>query len=778
MLHYANLSDVDFEELAKDIFEKILNVKLYTFSKGRDEGIDVTDSVSQPKYLIQVKHYNKSKFSDLKCSLQREVDKIKKLNPKHYYIFTSCSLTPKNLNEIYSLFSEYMTSPNKNIFHLNQIESFLTKKENEAILEKYHKLWLYSSFFLERIKSGDISIDSDYLLNKIREHQNLYVATNVFENARDILLKNRVLLLIGQPGTGKTFTSEMLISILLQKGYSIRYTTDGGNIASLKQALSIDNNKKEAILLDDCLGQCYLKMKDTQSNELLSLVAYVRNNKNKILLLNSRITILNEAKKKSQELTDELDCHKVKILDITNISEIEKAKILYNHLHFKRIPQEYLLAVKENRNYLKIIKHKNYIPRVIEFITKENVFERITTQEYIKFIIQQLNNPEKVWEDEFTNRLDLYDRILLTTLYSLTNTQVPVDFLKRCYNYRISQSCFCSDTTINYFSNSLSRLNGSLIGLYLDDKNKTQVIGVINPSVNDFLMRYIESNSLEKNELKSYAISVPQIKKMNDKNVAMSIIEEFATKAKILELEFETEFERTDFIIYCIVVWNIKREEYIEIVQSFIKTPHDIFVYDFFEPKHSIVCRLLNKNLFKYYNLEIFFKEEQSEVLNNIMKGNNLEGLVKILDVLDNILLIKDRTSHIDLAFKYLSNVVDDFYCDMDLFDDLAGQVIDDIVKQNGDILTGIVHNVKYDLEEAVSQRIDVLAQDILMRLPQDILDFFKEKYVYEDVVYEGEASDFVDDYFSDHNYYGDDDRYNNSPSDEVDDLIIQIFER
>lgn len=182
--------------------------------------------------------------------------------------------------------------------------------------------------------------------------------------------------------------------------------------------------------------------------------------------------------------------------------------------------------------------------------------------------------------------------------------------------------------------------------------------------------------------------------------------------------------------------------------------------------------------MFKYYNLEIFFKEEQSEVLNNIMKGNNLEGLVKILDVLDNILLIKDRTSHIDLAFKYLSNVVDDFYCDMDLFDDLAGQVIDDIVKQNGDILTGIVHNVKYDLEEAVSQRIDVLAQDILMRLPQDILDFFKEKYVYEDVVYEGEASDFVDDYFSDHNYYGDDDRYNNSPSDEVDDLIIQIFER
>lgn len=65
MYNYNNLSDFEFEILCKDIMQKKLNIKLYTFQKGRDGGIDVTDDSKNKNVIIQVKHYRNSKYSDL-----------------------------------------------------------------------------------------------------------------------------------------------------------------------------------------------------------------------------------------------------------------------------------------------------------------------------------------------------------------------------------------------------------------------------------------------------------------------------------------------------------------------------------------------------------------------------------------------------------------------------------------------------------------------------------------------------------------------------------------
>lgn len=377
MLNYANLSDVDFEELAKDVMEQKLGIKLHTFAKGRDGGIDIVDDISQCNHLIQVKHYYKSNFSNLKSTLIKEAKNVNNLKPKQYYIFTSLSLTPKDINIIYGLFREYMKSPHHNIIHLNDIENFLN--EHGDIIKKHYKLWLSYSGILDKIKSEDVVIDSDSLKGKIEEHNNMYVKTRVFSEALNILDQHGALLLVGPPGIGKTITSEMIVLKYLSEGYSVRYTTDGENLSGLKKSLSDNRNKKEIIFLDDCFGQCYFKMKDTQSNELLSLLMHVKMNNNKILLLNSRVTILNEAKKNNEELSKEIgnDKIKLKILDIKDISNVEKARIFYNHLFFNKIPQEYRENIRLNRGYLKIILHKNFTPRIIEYITRKNVFKDI-----------------------------------------------------------------------------------------------------------------------------------------------------------------------------------------------------------------------------------------------------------------------------------------------------------------------------------------------------------------------------------------------------------------
>ena len=75
MLNYANLSDVDFEDLAKDVMEQKLGIELQSFARGRDGGIDMVDDVGQCGHLIQVKHYYKSNFSNLKSVLKKRSGK-------------------------------------------------------------------------------------------------------------------------------------------------------------------------------------------------------------------------------------------------------------------------------------------------------------------------------------------------------------------------------------------------------------------------------------------------------------------------------------------------------------------------------------------------------------------------------------------------------------------------------------------------------------------------------------------------------------------------------
>lgn len=776
MLNYANLSDVDFEDLAKDVMEQKLGIKLHTFAKGRDGGVDLVDDVNQCDHLIQVKHYYRSNFSNLKSALQKEVEKVNNLKPKQYYIFTSLSLTPENIKTIYGLFEIYMESPHHNIIHLNNIEDFLNKHED--IVKKHYKLWLSYSGILDKIKSEDVIIDSDSLKGKIEEHKDMYVMTRIFSEALNILDHHRALLLVGPPGIGKTITSEMIVLKYLSEGYSVKYTTDGENLSGLKKSLSDNHDKKEIIFLDDCFGQCYFNMKDTQSNELLSLLMHVKMNNNKILLLNSRVTILNEAKKNNEELSQEIgnDKVKLKMLDIKDISNVEKARIFYNHLFFNKIPKEYREGIRFNRGYLKIILHKNFTPRIIEYVTRKNVFKDIKPENYTEFILNKLNNPEEIWQNEFINRLKQQDRILLMVLYSLTNTSIPLDFLKRCYS-RIASKQALFDSTIDHFSESIKRLSGSFISFY--DKEDKIMVGVINPSVNDFLKNYIENNISGKSDLICNTMAVLQLVRLLPKEEASSKIIKLVETARILELEFQTDKEKDDYVIYHIAAYRIKNKDYDKIIENFILNPHSIYVftYNLFINKAIIMRELLSKEMIKFYNLETFFCEHKYKIIYDATLGGSLEGIVGLINEINHLFLVDDREKFIDLVYKNLSIATDDFYGDMNYFDELASGSIHHVVEANSDKFTGEVdiHNAEYDLIRIIEQEVNYKAQEILGRLPEDILSEFEKRYSYPQFIYE--AKDLIEDYIRSEEYSCEERFERDSNIKDIKD-IIQIFER
>ena len=209
MLNYANLNDVEFEYLCQDIMQRKLNAELHRFARGKDGGIDLTDDVHTKNIIVQVKHYMTSSVSQLISTLKGEVDKVAKLSPKEYYICCSKELSPQKVDEIYQLFSNYMSAAS-NIITLNEIDDFLNDPANIEVLKKHYKLWIESTGILQDIGNTNVFIDCETLLTDIENEKNLFVKTSAFASALKCLQDNKTLFITGNPGVGKTITSKML----------------------------------------------------------------------------------------------------------------------------------------------------------------------------------------------------------------------------------------------------------------------------------------------------------------------------------------------------------------------------------------------------------------------------------------------------------------------------------------------------------------------------------------------------------------------------------------
>ena len=82
MFNYQNLESGQFERLCRDIIQSKTGTELHVFARGRDGGVDLTDDSDKHNIVVQVKHYEKSGFTALRNNLEKEIEKVKKLNPK------------------------------------------------------------------------------------------------------------------------------------------------------------------------------------------------------------------------------------------------------------------------------------------------------------------------------------------------------------------------------------------------------------------------------------------------------------------------------------------------------------------------------------------------------------------------------------------------------------------------------------------------------------------------------------------------------------------------
>jgi hypothetical protein len=584
-----------------------------------------------------------------------------------------------------------------------------------------------------------------------------------------------LIIIVGAPGVGKSTISKMILLYYANEGYVIRYVTNN-NIQEIKKNLSIDIMKNEIILLDDFLGQHYLNLKDNQPNELKTLISYVKKNRHKKLILNSRITILNEAEQKYMTFRDIMEKQEAHtyIIDLDKMSNMEKAEIFYNHLYANSLPAHYLSSIKANKNYFKVIKHKNYNPRIIEYITKKRNYREVDAIDYLNYIMRKLDNPEDVWRDEFRNRLDACDRILMNTLYSLTDTMVEYRILEKAFNKRIIREA-TKDTSVNQYKDVIIRLTDSLLK-NIDDKG-TFKISVLNPSINDYLLSALTSNENEQICIIDNAIYYEQMLKVilceeSKEHFIKKLIEEDILKIKCLKNSSYFYF------IKSVIKYNIYEKKLIKTLRFSFEKAYTNLSYKNKDEYSNYIYILFTEKFYRFYKLQnIFYSSEKIcmilhpmlfdytlDLINAMLKENDISDDESLLNVLKDSIVNK-ITENVQEELTYeISDAVTSVLNNVDKVD---------ITEFMGGFSSYLEDRVWSELEDIAYEKIIEYISKVDKQLIIEVKDFdISEMRFYLDIENSLQSHLNEPDVDSD-DYKGDRDGHA-----QIDSMIISMFER
>lgn len=489
MLNYSfsELNDKEFEELSIDLLSKKFNQQIERFKVGQDQGIDGRFFDIDGTTIIQCKHYLKSGVSQLISKLKtNELSKIHKLNPSRYILTTSCPLSPSDKTKIKEILKPFIICES-DILGADDLNNLL--KEYPSVERQHYKLWFSSTNVLNTILNNAIlGRSSDYLKNTIVSKVHLLIQTDNFDKALTQLEKNHTLIITGAPGVGKTtLANQLSLYLCIEKEYEF-YCID----EDLKEAEEIyQQDKKQLFYFDDFLGANILEAlgAHNRDSKVIQFIRRVKHDPTKRFILTSRSHILSQ-KSFQNERYDQAKINQDRYeLEISLLSNIDKAKILYNHLWHSNLPQEfidelYLNSSHQEKRYETIVRHPSYNPRLIEFITDYDHFQDIPSHQYWEHIQENLTNPHNLWKQVIENDIDELSKYILLAI-ALNKNSLTERELQYFYNSLISQDEELHNQKT--FRNTIELLLDSLLKSSLNYSTE-KIYTLFNPSIADYLI--------------------------------------------------------------------------------------------------------------------------------------------------------------------------------------------------------------------------------------------------------------------------------------------------
>jgi hypothetical protein len=429
------------------------------------------------------------------AAVRREAAKLQVLDPQPvtYTFVTSQALTPKGKARIASALKPWIHDDSQ-VLGAHDLELLLHRHPD--VERRQVKLWLTGGTQLAALLKAGTITRSQTLLEEIARAMPRYVQGRVFSEARNQLRAEHVLVIAGVPGIGKTTLARVLLADAAMDGYeAIEVSKDIEEAWEL-----VDDGVKQVFLYDDFLGRTALaeRFAKNEDRRLIDFMRRAARRRSTLFLLTTREYILRQAVQFYERLEQEHLEGRRFLLELNRYSRLDRARIFANHaFHSPELTPAAKRSLLDERSYRRVIDHRNYNPRTIEWITGL-AGHRLTTEElgrYVDFAVDSLNHPERIWRHAFEREIDDHGRMLLLALATLPNG-TALTHLEQAF----AAVCRVAGLSLGgrAFNRSLAALDDSFIRTAHDGGDGSQdkgiVVGPYDPSVVDFLRDYLRTS--------------------------------------------------------------------------------------------------------------------------------------------------------------------------------------------------------------------------------------------------------------------------------------------
>lgn len=472
-----------------------------------DDGIDIIiGNINKTPDIYQCKFYldkiDSSQKNQIRKSYKRAIES-NKYNLKSWTLLIPKVLTIDELKwwDNWKIKQE-RNNPNKS----NKIKLI----DGDGLILCFKKYQLYEEYFeipnskleIQMAKNIQVLVDklevenypqkkltqSELVLDKIVCENLIYVKNKFFEQSKTLLEKNNCCLISGSPGVGKTTTAGALSYLYVNKGYEFIYISNGFN----ELQKYYNPQKNQIIFFDDFLGMVSLskEIKESDLRAVSNILQDIIRGNNSKIVLTTREYIFNNATIQFDIQNRFLNFLKKCTIIFNRYSIFEKAKILFNHIKISDLQRNDIDILLKNENFIEIITHKNFSPRIVDWMTSTYTITRNSTSDFYNSFMANLENPVEIWKTVFEDLTDYSKYLLLRMAFSdgVVNKNVAMKFIATTVGSK--KDIFKIE---KIFRDSIIELKNSMITI-ISTKDE-QIIRFLNPSVLDYILFYMQDKS-------------------------------------------------------------------------------------------------------------------------------------------------------------------------------------------------------------------------------------------------------------------------------------------